>query len=369
MSDRLHVATRKGLLTIDRGGDGRWRVENTAFLGDPVSMSLSDRRTGNLFAALNLGHFGVKLHRSSDRGGTWTEVGVPAYPKDLDQTATRETDAEATAPSLKQIWALEGGGEDRPGLLWAGTIPGGLFRSEDNGDSWELVSSLWNRPEREKWFGGGADYPGIHSICVDPRDSNRVMIGVSIGGVWVTEDGGGNWEPRGKGMFAEYMPPELREHPNAQDPHRIVQSPSHPEIVWCQHHNGAFRSTDGGSTFVEIKPAPSVFGFGVAVHPRDPDTAWFVPAVKDDCRIPVEGQVVASRTRDGGKTFEVLREGLPQEHAYDLVFRHALDIDESGDRLAMGSTTGTLWVTEDQGDSWRTISHHLPPIYSVRFEK
>ena len=113
---------------------------------------------------------------------------------------------------------------------------------------------------------------------------------------------------------------------------------------------------------------PSVFGFGVAVHPREPDTAWFVPAVKDECRVPVDGKVVAARTRDGGKSFEVLREGLPQEHAYDLVYRHALDIDESGDRLAFGSTTGGLWVTENQGDSWTAISTHLPPIYAVRFE-
>jgi hypothetical protein len=76
---------------------------------------------------------------------------------------------------------------------------------------------------------------------------------------------------------------------------------------------------------------------------------------------------VVSRTRDGGKTFETLRNGLPQEHAYDLTFRHALDIDATGNRLAFGSTTGSLWVTEDQGDSWISVSEHLPPIYCVRF--
>jgi hypothetical protein len=49
------------------------------------------------------------------------------------------------------------------------------------------------------------------------------------------------------------------------------------------------------------------------------------------------------------------------------VFRHALAIDETGDLLAMGSTTGGLWVSENSGDSWQCISQELPPIYCVRF--
>jgi photosystem II stability/assembly factor-like uncharacterized protein len=138
--------------------------------------------------------------------------------------------------------------------------------------------------------------------------------------------------------------------------------------MWAQHHNGIFRTTDGGTTWTEIKPeAASSFGFAVCVHPADGDTAWFVPAVKDEHRIPVDGKVVVTRTRDGGKTFDVLRDGLPQEHAYDLVFRHAMDVDTTGERLIFGSTTGSLWVTENGGDSWQTISTHLPPIYCVRF--
>jgi hypothetical protein len=114
---------------------------------------------------------------------------------------------------------------------------------------------------------------------------------------------------------------------------------------------------------------PSHFGFAVAVHPHDGDTAWLVPAIKDERRIPVDGKVVVVRTRDGGKSFTVLREGLPQQHAYDLVYRHGLAVNTSGETLAFGSTTGSLWVSEDQGDSWQCVSTHLPPIYCVRFGK
>jgi hypothetical protein len=129
-----------------------------------------------------------------------------------------------------------------------------------------------------------------------------------------------------------------------------------------------FRSTDAGTTWTEITEVPlSWFGFAVAVHPGDADVAWFVPAIKDEQRVPVDARLAVTRTRDGGKHFEVLRTGLPTEPSYDLVYRHGLAIGLSAERLAMGSTSGGLWLSEDQGDSWRCVSAHLPPIYAVSF--
>ncbi|MCA9165765.1 MAG: exo-alpha-sialidase, partial [Planctomycetales bacterium] len=137
---------------------------------------------------------------------------------------------------------------------------------------------------------------------------------------------------------------------------------------WVQHHNGIFRTVNGGQQWTEFTDvSPSVFGFAVAVHPTNAQTAWFVPAVKDECRVPVDAKLVVNRTTDGGATFETLSTGLPGSHCYDIVFRHSLDVDGSGTRLVMGSSTGSLWVSEDSGDSWRTVSNHLPPIYSARF--
>lgn len=357
MSNRFLVGTRKGLFSYERGSDSHWRVVRTDFLGDPVTVVLP-MPDGTLYAALNLGHFGAKLRRLRP-GNKWEECAMPMFPA-ADRSATN-------APAVTQIWSLEPGGDNDRGTLWAGTIPGGLFRSRDGGESWQLIESLWNRPEREEWMGGGYDQPGIHSICVDPRDPRRVAIAVSTGGVWTTSDDAATWECRGKGMRAAYMPAERAFDPNVQDVHRLVQCPARPDVYWAQHHNGIFRSTDSAASWHEITEAPlSSFGFAVAVHPREPDTAWFVPAVKDETRIPVDAKLAVMRTRDGGKTFEVLRTGLPQEHAYDLVYRHGLDIDSSGDRLVMGSTTGGLWISADQGDSWQNVSAHLPPIYCVR---
>jgi hypothetical protein len=135
-----------------------------------------------------------------------------------------------------------------------------------------------------------------------------------------------------------------------------------------QHHNGIFVSSDEGETFIEVKDVrPSSFGFPVVVHPLEPDTAWFIPEIKDEKRIPREGKLVVTRTRDGGKSFDILRTGLPQSHAYDIVYRHALALDTNGDRLAFGSTTGGFWVSENQGDSWICVTHTLPPVYAVQF--
>lgn len=366
MADQALIATRKGLFAIAPGRNETWQIREAGFLGSNVSQILPDPRDGSWYAALNHGHFGVKLHRSDDRGATWTEITTPAFPEVEPATVNTHT-GEPIAPAVSLIWSLEPGGTDQPGRLWCGTIPGGLFRSDDRGHSWQLVRSLWDHPARREWFGGGADLPGIHSILVDPRDSNRVSLGVSCGGVWMTTDGGQNWEIRAQGMRAAYMPPERAFDPNIQDPHRVALCRSRPETMWAQHHNGIFRTDDGGQSWREISAEPSSFGFAVAVHPVEPDLAWFVPGVSDEHRLPPNGRVIVTRTRDGGRTFETLGRGLPSHHAYDLTFRHALDLDRTGNSLVFGTTTGGVWWSRDQGDSWTTVSEHLPPVYATRF--
>lgn len=366
-NNMLMVSTRKGLFIL-RDSDGGWTVAETAFIGDRVSLALRDRSDGAIYAALDHGHFGPKLQRSTDGGATFVEIGSPSFPEKPDGLEDKDGSGSEVPWTVKQIWALETGGADRPGELWCGTIPGGLFHSTDRGESWSLVESLWRDPRRNKWFGGGADWPGIHSVVVDPRDSSRVLIGVSCGGVWETTDRGKSWEPRAEGMRADFMPPDRAGDPLIQDPHLVVACPANPDVLWSQHHCGIYRSTDGARSWVEIKQAgPSTFGFPVAVHPNDPETAWFVPAVSDEHRLPVDGKLVVTRTRDGGASFDVLTEGLPQEHAYDLVYRHALALHDDGARLAFGTTTGSLFGSDDQGDHWSLISAHLPPIYAVRF--
>lgn len=356
MEDRAWVATRKGLFELRRR-DGAWSIARTSFLGEPVSMLLPPGPDGRMLAALNLGHFGVKVHASDDAGANWTEVATPTYPE-------QPADAPGPAWKLVQIWSMARSGQ----TLWAGTLPGGLFRSDDGGRSWQLNRPLWDRPERAEWFGGGYDVPGIHSICPHPQRDGELAVAISCGGVWLTQDDGASWQPQCAGMRAKYMPPEQAENPNVQDPHLVVRCAARPEVFWCQHHGGIWRSGDGAARWQQIDSAPlSDFGFAVAVHPQDPDTAWFVPGVADEKRVPVGGALAVNRTRDGGRSFETLRAGLPQADCYDLVYRHGLVVGRDGQELLMGSTTGNLWASDDAGEHWASVSGHLPPIYAVRF--
>jgi len=158
-------------------------------VGDPVPMMTRDPGDGALYVSLNHGHFGHKMHRSDDDGQTWIEISPPAYPSPPEGRAADLCPIRGIEIpwELEMVWALEADGQ---GMIWCGTLPGGLFKSTDRGASWQLVESLWNKPARSKWAGGGYDYPGIHSICIHPRNPAHVTVGVSCGGVWVTEDGG-----------------------------------------------------------------------------------------------------------------------------------------------------------------------------------
>lgn len=362
------IGTRKGLFQLHVDGDTPYLSE-PAFPGSPVTNAVRDRRDGAIYASLDHGHFGVHLHRSDDGGDTWVEIACPEYPpkpegvSHVNPMSQREVDW-----ATKLGWVIEPGHPGEPGVLWCGTIPGGLFRSPDRGDSWQFVDALWDLPARLKWFGGGFDDAGVHSICIDPRGPGRVVVGVSCGGAWRTDDGGAAFTVAARGMRADFTPAEMAEDPDIQDPHRLSRCAAEPDVIWCQHHCGIFRSTDNGDHWEMITEAgPSTFGFAVAAHPTDPLTAWFVPAISDMVRIPVDGRLVVTRTRDGGKSFDVLDHGLPGADAYDLIYRHGLDVDAAGRQLLMGSTTGSLWFSSDEGDHFRQVSANLPPIASVRF--
>ncbi|MBM3216723.1 glycosyl hydrolase, partial [Candidatus Poribacteria bacterium] len=276
-SVRLLLGTHKGLLILERGNGG-WETAHEAFIGVPVPYAFTDPRSGTVWASLDHGHWGRKLSRSTDGGATWDEVPAPTYP---DGSEIKP----GVPASTLYIWSLAAGGAHEPERLYAGTEPGGLFRSDDGGDSWQLVDSLWNHPSRTGWFGGGRNNAGIHSILVDPRDSRHVYVGVSCAGVFETKDDGASWAPMNKNVRTDFLPNPLSEV--GSDPHCVVACPSHPAAMWQQNHCGIFRTTDGAASWTDVSEPDGLarFGFAVAVDAENPDVAWVVPAQADEKRV------------------------------------------------------------------------------------
>ncbi len=358
MKNRLFLSTRKGLITFLRSGQ-HWRYEGVHFLGIPVSYTYIDSRTDTWWACLDHGHWGNKLHRSRDAGQHWEEVEAPRYP----EGSMIKDDLPA---SVRYLWAFAQGAADQPGRIYVGTEPGGLFYSDDDGDHFKLVESLWNYPGRaEQWFGGGRDYAGIHSILVDPRDSQHLYVGISVAGVFESKDGGTSWAPRNKGLRADFLPDPAAEV--GQDPHLLVACQSAPDHLWQQNHCGIFRSVDAGAQWQDVSQpkGPANFGFAIAVDPQRPETAWVVPGISDGVRVAIDQALVVCRTEDGGQSWQELRQGLPQSHCFDIVYRHALALEE--DTLVFGTTTGNVFLSPDRGNHWDLLTHTLPMVHAVCF--
>lgn len=393
MSNIILLGTRKGLVIFDRKGSA-WQPRPILHSGIPICFAARDPRDGTLWAALDHGHWGPKLSRSKDGGATWEEVLSVKYPEGaryiVKYLPTPDFDPEAPAgePEYKdatvlKIWNIAFGTTEQPGRIYVGTIPGGLFVSDNNGDTWELNRPLWSHETRggdlfvgsatseNQWGGTPAsiDYgvfePGIHSIVVDPLDSNHMYVAVSSAGVLETTDGGKTWSGRNKGMSIDYLP-----NPDAEwghDPHFVACCSAQPNHMWQQNHFGIYYSEDGAKHWKKVsKPELGVhFGFPITVDVRDGRSAWVVPARADAERMAIGGGLFVARTSDGGETWQQLRQGLPQENAYDIVLRHGLD--SSDDSLCFGSTTGNVYVSNDRGDNWICLGNNFPPVYSVRF--
>ncbi len=360
MSEKILVGTSKGLVVYRRQGI-HWKAEKPQFVGFPVSMVYVDERDATWWVCLAHRHWGLKLHRSYDEGKNWEPVAVPRYPDD----ARLQSGKSAT---LKKIWVMQHAGADRPGGLYLGTEPGGLFYSNDGGDNFELVQSLWNHPSRQtQWFGAGRDHPFIHSVVVDPRDSEHVYIAVSCAGVFESMDGGKSWAACNQGLVAAYLP-----NPQAEighDPHRMFACETQPDILWQQNHCGIYRSTNGGKQWMDISGADEFpyYGFALAIDHSNPERAWVIPAVSDEVRVATDLALCVCRTEDGGKTWQALRTGLPQENCFDIVFRHSFA--NAGDTLIFGTTTGNLYLSEDGGDRWSCLSSTLARVESVFITK
>ncbi len=361
---RLLVATRKGAFILHAGAARtRFTLDGPHFLGHIVHHAMLDPRDRQtLLMAVSTGHLGPTVFRSTDHGATWQEA---AHPPQF---------AKGSGRAVDHVFWLTPGHASEPGVWYAGTSPQGLFRSEDHGKTWEGVAGLNAHPMLNTWSGGEQDGtpdgPKLHSVLIDPRDRNRMYVGMSSGGVFATDDQGATWRPFNTGSKAEFFPDADREF--GQDPHCVALHPLRPDRLYQQNHCGIYRMDRPDDRWVRIgdnMPRDiGDIGLPLALHPRDPDTAWVFPMDGTTVwpRTSPDGRPAVYATRDAGTTWTRQDRGLPPHHAWLTVKRQAMatdTLDPVG--LYFGTTSGELWASRDEGTSWRTIARHLPEIYAV----
>jgi photosystem II stability/assembly factor-like uncharacterized protein len=354
----LSIGTKKGLF-VATGSKSRKSFSLRGPFGSGVAVyaTLIDRRgkTPRLFASSCNAFFGMKILVSKDLGKEFKETqSAPAFPKE---------DGRA----LANIWSLEPGDDKKD--LWCGVEPASLFRSTDGGDSWEMVPGISNHEHARKW------HPGNGGLCMHTiiRDGQRVHLGISTGGHYLSEDGGQTFAAANRGVGAGFVPDPYPEF--GQCVHKIARHPDAPGRLYMQNHGGwpdrpgigVLRSDDHGHTWRSIaKGLPSDFGFPILVHPHDPDTVYVMPLAGMTRTCP-DGAPAVWRSEDGGDSWRRLARGFPKKETFFTVQRDAMDIDDlKSPALYFGTTTGQLWIGHDGGEEWDCLFNSLPPIHCVK---
>ena len=343
------LGTTKGAFVLRSDASrAQWTINGPFCDCWPIRHVVADAATGALYAGGGDGWLGAGVWRSEDLGESWARLPAdPAF-------------AEGAPEPVKAVWSLAAA----PGALYAGVAPAALFVSRDGGATWRHLEGLQAHPSRPEWHGGGAGLI-LHAIIADGPE---IWVGISAVGVFHSADGGATWVARNKGVRADYNPPEDRYPETGLCVHALARAAGPGRRLYQQNHCGMYRSDDGGARWDSIEEGlPSSFGFPVAAHPRDPDTAWFAPLNGDQAgRFMPDARAAIWRTRDGGRSWSDQRDGLPQEHCYFTVLRQAMAtdrLDPAG--VYFGTSSGAFYASADEGARWACAAQNLPTILSV----
>lgn len=381
------IGTRKGGWSLRRptGAGSKWRLEEPWFFGCQVHHTVQDPRgAGTILAAVRTGHLGPTVYRSTDHGRTWKEAERPPKFRTKEEYADSDLpaeDARRQGLTVDHVFFLAPGHSSQPGIWFAGTSPIGLFKSEDDGVTWDGMPGFNDNALLAKWcynFAPGTpDGPKCHSVQVDPVNSNRMIVGLSGGGLFLSEDRGCTWRPLNGGVAMDFAPPKEdgTEYEFGHDPHDAVIHPANPRRWYHQNHCGIYRLdwNDGLNEQRWKRIGNNMpkdigdIGFPMTCHPKDDKTCWVVPMDGGTVwpRTSVGGKPAVFRTRDAGESWQSLNRGLPSRAWYTILRQAMAHNGGAPLELAFGTTSGDMWGSVDEGDSWQSLASGLPKIMSV----
>jgi photosystem II stability/assembly factor-like uncharacterized protein len=348
----LIVGTRKGCFLLWSDERRReWELRGPFCEGWPIYHAIHDARTGAVLAAAASEWHGASIWRSRDLGTTWEQSS-----QGLDYAGN----PELKLSKVSGLTAVDG-------RLLAGAEMPGVFESRDGGETWALWSTLDGQPGRQEWNDPANQPPGhlgVPAVLPHPGDPARYLAVVQGVGIFETTDDGASWEPRNRGLRADWP----LEHPDVGFcVHKLVRSPQDGDRLYQQNHVGMHRSDDGGLTWTEISEGlPTEFGFAAAAHPHDRETFYVIPLDPGHGRVMPAGEAAVWRTRDAGSSWQRLDAGLPRRNAHVGVLREGMAVDSHDEPgVYFGTSTGQLFASADGGDRWTEIASYLPGIASV----
>ncbi len=194
---------------------------------------------------------------------------------------------------------------------------------------------------------------------------------MSSGGVFESTSAGADWRPLNRGVRADFLPDPDPEY--GHDPHCVRFAGGNPDRLYQQNHCGTLsarspRRCRGPTSAAACRSRWARSGFPLAVHPTDPDTLWVFPMDGTDVwpRVSPGGRPAAYRSLDGGRTWRRQDAGFPRTQAWWTVKRQAMTTDEREPAgVYVGTTSGEVWGSRDEGRTWRCLARHLPEIYAV----
>jgi hypothetical protein len=335
--DRIFLASTGRSLTRAEAINGDWQVttpvENTqvnCLISDP-----SDAR--RVYAGTQ--HKGVLL--SEDAGKSWRPAGMAGIP-------VKSLAISPAKPSNRQ---------NGKQTLLAGCKPVSLYRSGDNGESWEELPAI--RQARKWWWFSPAEPPDwrpyVQALTVSPNDPNVILAGIELGGLLRSVDGGLSWSKHLKGA-------EL-------DCHSVSFHPTDGNWAYQGGGGGAAYSRDGGKSWQKPKDGLGrKYGWMVAADASQPEIWYFsasdLPKLwRGEFAPPahVDGQANAHIYRKvGGAAWQQLSGGLPEPLDY-MAYALLPDPSKAG-QLYAGLSNGEVWQTSDYGDTWDQLPFNLSGI-------
>jgi len=326
--DKLLVGTVDGIFAFQKQG-GSWLPQGTRIPGKHISSILFEPASRTLFA----GTYGGEIYASMDLGQQW-------------QRRDRGI-------GDKEIYSLAGQPVDGRPRIYAGTQPAHLFYSDDLGKSWSELPGLRQVAGVEKWtFPAPPHQAHAKSIALHPKDPNIIHVAVEVGGFLRSMDGGKSWT-----TDDNINPDAHRVFIPSNDPGKLYGT-APTTNCGAEVTAGFCVSSDGGASWRSLTPRDFRIGYvdPFFVHPHDPNLL-FVAGAKTgpgSWRKLHTADARVARSRDGGKSWDILSGGLP-EHIRANIEGMAMDVWNGGTALFAGTTDGEVFYSEDEGERWRTI--------------